>query len=99
MGNTSSKGILENCQNQKDLSCTNFNFLYGVLGTSWTSIATDLHTNKAFIFNGASFELKLTNSNYYIYPTAYVKPSSLYVSGDGTKTNPYLLFNVKTVSK
>ena len=87
----------ENCVNQRDLSCTNFNFLYGTLGTSWTTIATDLYTDKAFIFNGASFELKMTNSSYSIYPTAYVKPSSLYISGNGTKNSPYQLFKTTTV--
>jgi len=80
-----------NCTSLRTLSCNNFNYLYGVASSTWTlNGSSDNSYQVAFLSDGL---VEYVNANelmtYNI--VIYVDGNMLYVDGDGSSNNPYVV--------
>lgn len=81
----------ENCKNQTDRSCQNFNFLYGDVSSTWTLSPDITKTHKVYSFDGISFISSTASNEKSIFLVVNLSPYVTFKSGDGTATNPYRL--------
>jgi len=82
--------IDNNCNSARTNSCRNYNYLNYYRYNWWTSTADNSNTFKVYrIQVDGTIELIRASSNGYIRPVIYLVSDALYVSGDGTKDNPY----------
>lgn len=81
----------ENCTSVGAGACINYNYLYNLISTTWTSIGSADNTYEVYTLSGGySSVLKAKNSINY-YWVVYVSGQELYTSGDGTLSNPYVM--------
>lgn len=81
----------KNCTSVGAGACINYNYLYNMLSTTWTSIG--LADNSYEVYNlsgGYSSTLKAKNNVNYNW-VIYVSGQELYTSGDGSLNDPYII--------
>lgn len=84
--------IDNNCNSANTNSCRNYNYLNYYRYNWWTATADNANTYKVYrIVNDGTIELIRASSNSYIRPVVYLVSDALYVSGDGTEDNPYII--------
>ena len=79
-----------NCTTSVSKSCTNYNYLAKYKYNWWSMTATSSNTYRAYRINGYA-SLISTNASGAVRPVLYLTKEALYVSGDGTKDNPYIV--------
>ena len=79
-----------NCTASTSASCVNYNYLSKYRYNWWTMTASSLNTYKVFRINGSA-TLVSASSNGYVRPVLYLAKDAIYVSGDGSKDNPYVV--------
>ncbi len=80
----------QNCTTSVSPSCINYNYLAKYKYNWWTMTATNLNTFRVYRISGNA-TLTSASSNGYVRPVLHLTKEALYVSGDGTKGNPYIL--------
>ena len=81
-----------NCTNSNNPSCANYNYLSRYKYSWWTTTASSANSYRVFrIKSSSTAEVALASSNAYIRPVLYLVSDAIYVSGDGTKDNPYIV--------
>lgn len=81
-----------NCKKATDISCTNYNYLANCEYGYWMLTADANTTYKVYRFStGSGVNLTGASSNAYIRPVFALTSDILYVSGDGTIDNPYVI--------
>ena len=84
--------IDNNCNSATTNSCRNYNYLNYYNYNWWTSTADNSNTFKVYrIQVDGTIELIRASSNGYMRPVVYLVSDALYVSGDGTEDNPYII--------
>jgi hypothetical protein len=79
-----------NCTSSTTESCTNYNYLNHFDYNWWTLTADASNTYKVYRVDSEGIVESLkANSNGYLRPVIYLAKDALYVSGDGTESNPY----------
>ena len=82
--------IDENCDNVKNGSCSNFNFLSNAMqNQEWLVTADTDSNNFVYSFAGRSFSLEKAKSRRVIYPTINLNTYAFFKSGTGTEEDPY----------
>ena len=83
----------ENCIKPSNKSCGNFNYLYISSDTSsgWTITATSDNSDQVWAMNGSTLALLRASTSRKVYPTAYISARTLYKSGSGKKSDPYVI--------
>ena len=79
-----------NCHKLTDNSCENYNYLSTLEGTYWSITPNTKRTDKVYKFNVTPFS---TSAISYASIRAVIEldPNTIYVSGDGTLDNPYII--------
>lgn len=78
------------CQKASNQSCQNYNYLSKFDQDWWTITANELNTYEAFAIEGkGSVTVKKTSSSAYIREVFKLTDNLIYISGNGTKDNPY----------
>lgn len=77
-----------NCTNTTAKSCSNYNYLAKFNYSWWLSTATSNNTHQVYKVND-SINLSNASSSAYLRPVIYLTKDVVYISGDGTKENPY----------
>ena len=81
-----------NCTNTNSPSCANYNYLSKYKYNWWTTTASSANSYRVFRIKGSSTaEVANASSSAYIRPVLYLAKDAIYVSGDGTKENPYIV--------
>jgi ribosomal protein L14E/L6E/L27E len=81
-----------NCSSSTSVSCTNYNYLVDTDYTYWTITADSETSYKVYKIDGMSgITLSNASSTATIKPVIYLVKDAVYVSGDGTSTNPYVV--------
>lgn len=81
-----------NCTNTTSPSCINYNYLSKYKYNWWTATASSLNSYRVFRIGAKSnASVTLANSNGYVRPVLYLAKDAIYVSGDGTSENPYII--------
>lgn len=81
-----------NCSSAANASCSNYNYLSHYDYNWWTLTGDSSTTHKVYriSMNGVIESLR-SSSNGYIRPVIYLAKDTLYVNGDGTLENPYII--------
>lgn len=79
-----------NCKATTSASCMNYNYLSKYKYTWWTTTASSVNSYKIYRI-GKSASLTSANSSAYVRPVLYLAKDALYVSGNGSKENPYIV--------
>lgn len=80
----------ENCNNTIAESCKNYNYLNRYKYTWWTITANSTNTYKVYVINDIASTAQ--PSNYaYVRPVLHLAKDTIYVSGTGTKANPFIV--------
>ena len=79
-----------NCTTSVSKSCTNYNYLAKYKYNWWSMTATNSNTYRVYRINGYA-SLSSTNASGAVRPVFHLTNETLYVSGDGTKDNPYII--------
>ena len=89
--------IDENCTKISDRSCSNFNYLttVGENGNEWSITPFKDNDYDVFTFDGATFITAKARTKKNVYVVAYISEFTNYVSGTGTKTDPYKIIREK----
>jgi len=77
-----------NCTTTTAESCSNYNYLAQYNLNWWLATAYSKNTHQVYRVSG-SIKLTSASSTAYIRPIIYLTNDIIYVSGDGTKENPY----------
>ena len=78
------------CTTSVSANCMNYNFLANYRNAWWTMTSTSLNTYNVFQIENYAL-LKNGNSSAVPRYVLHLAKDALYVSGDGTKTNPYII--------
>ena len=82
--------IDQNCNSAITDSCTNYNYLNYYNYNWWTITADSTNTFRAYrISNYGTIDTVRGSSIGFVRPVIYLINDAIYVSGDGTKDNPY----------
>ena len=95
--------IDENCIHAKDRSCANYNFLttFGEYGNEWTVTPYTGSDYEVFTYEGGNFNVVKAKTKKNVYVVTTLSSLTRYVSGTGTKTDPYVIIKEKksTITK
>lgn len=81
-----------NCNSALTESCANYNYLNHYDYNWWTITADAANTHKAFrVSSDGTVESLKANSNGYLRPVIRLAKDTLYTSGTGTETDPYII--------
>lgn len=79
------------CTTLRSRSCGNYNYLYGVVTSTWTLNASlDNSYEVIYLLDGLMESQTANNYNAYNI-VIYVDGNQIYTSGEGTKTKPYVI--------
>lgn len=87
----------ENCtgllEDNASKSCSNYNYLNRYKYNWWTVTANSKNTFRAFVVNKDEDMVISTNANSYAHvrPVFHISSDAIYVSGKGTKKNPFVI--------
>lgn len=80
----------KNCTTSTSASCSNYNYLAKYNYNWWTATTTSSNTYQVYrISNSAT--LTSASSNGYLRPVLHLVNDALYVSGTGSKQDPYII--------
>lgn len=80
----------ENCTTTVSPSCMNYNYLSDYNSSWWTITSTNMNTFHVFKINKSS-SVSLAKNNAAPRHVFHITRDALYVSGDGTVNNPYIV--------
>ena len=81
-----------NCTQTDSRSCFNYNYLSKYKYNWWTMTANSKSTYKTYRINGSgSANATMTNGNGYVRPVLYLASDTIYVLGNGSKNNPFIV--------
>ena len=82
----------QGCTEVGKLDCNNYNFLYGYRSNKFVTLTSSSdNTYSYFSSNGGKYEETRCNKSYYLYPVIYINNNTLYKSGSGTVSDPYIV--------
>lgn len=91
VGDMFAASIDANCKTIDDNSCDNYNYLSGYGISSWTLTGVSNSTSSAYYVFGAGYAPTKTSTNKNITPVIYLSKNVMFVSGNGTVEEPYVL--------
>ena len=78
------------CNSIRQSQCSNYNYLASrKISSMWTFIADSDNSYRVYTSYKGKVLYKDTNDYYNLYVTVKLSPEVLYLSGDGTESNPY----------
>ena len=79
------------CDSTISKSCRNYNYLYGVASSTWTLNTVKENTYEVFLLSSGLQSYEKANSYSEYSVVIYVDGNEPYMSGNGTKENPYII--------
>jgi len=80
-----------NCINLRSRSCNNYNYLRGVVSTTWTLNSSSDNTYDVMYLSDGLMEVQNAKYSEQYNIIIYINGKELYTSGKGTAESPYLL--------
>ena len=82
----------ENCKNIYSGSCSNYNYFTKMINKDvWTITGVASNTYQVIYITSDSLDIKKTSSGAKVLTMFNIDGSNVYVSGDGTEKNPYII--------
>lgn len=78
-----------NCNSAASKSCANYNYLSYLVGSWWTATGNSATTHQVYKIENGKISSSTTNTSSRVRPVVRLVKDALFVSGDGTETNPY----------
>lgn len=79
-----------NCVNLRSRSCNNYNYLYGVVSSTWTSNASLNNTYEVIYLSDGLMEVQNANTYNSYNIVIYMDGNELYTKGIGSVNDPYV---------
>lgn len=79
------------CVSTESNSCTNYNYMSYFDFAWWLSTGNSESTHQAYKVNLGTLDFGMANQDSRVLPVVRLVKDALYVSGDGTKDNPYVI--------
>lgn len=80
------------CLATNDKECNNYNYLYNYDNTFYSTIVSNADNSYTYlVIDGGIISSIRTTRNNRLYPVIYLDSEILYLSGNGTSSNPYIL--------
>jgi len=83
--------IDENCTTSTARSCVNYNYLSKYKNSWWTSTPYTNNSYLVFRISDGSAVISEARQSGYLRPVLYLTSDTMLVSGNGSKTNPYVV--------
>ena len=80
----------KNCNSTTAESCTNYNYLAKYKFNWWLITTSSKNSHQVFKV-GNSISIATASSSNYLRPVIYLNNDAMYVKGDGSKENPYIV--------
>lgn len=80
-----------NCKEINDKACLNYNYLQKITPTHRTITAVADNTYQVYYISNGVVNMSRASSSFSIYPVIYIDDLSIYIGGDGTMQNPYII--------
>lgn len=80
-----------NCTNVMERSCNNYNYLYGVFSSTWTSNGTSDNTYEVATIMNGNIEYRNANEYNEYNIVVHIDGKELFTEGRGTFDNPYVI--------
>lgn len=81
----------ENCKTLLDKSCGNYNYLSGADSNWWTVTADTTDTHSVYYISRNFIDTTYAMASYRMKPIMMLASTARFVSGTGTKTDPYII--------
>ena len=81
----------QNCTNLRSFSCNNYNYLYGVVSSTWTLNSTLDNSYESLYLADGLMETQNANTYSEYNLVIYISGDVLYTTGNGTSNNPYVI--------
>lgn len=81
----------ENCKQIGDMSCTNYNYFAEFINYTWTVDSVIEDSSLVYYITSSSPDTERANKYKKYNWVIYVDSEELYISGDGTKEDPYII--------
>ena len=80
------------CEKTGKFVCNNYNYLYAYDYNNFVTMnANSDNTYTYFLISEGRTYLENTYKSNYLYPVVYISNENIYLSGDGTSSNPYVI--------
>jgi predicted nucleic acid-binding Zn finger protein len=83
------------CTSIDKQECNNYNYLFSInngISVTYTTLIGDADdTYSYYSISSGNLELKYANRQSYLFPVIYINNNILYMSGSGTKEDPYIV--------
>ncbi len=87
-----SASLDENCKNIYSGSCSNYNYLSKIFTkNTWTMTGVSSNTYEVIYASSSTLDVKKTSGSARIAALYNIDGNNIYVSGDGTEKNPYVI--------
>jgi hypothetical protein len=83
--------VAPNCSSLQTHSCQNYNYLTEFKKDWWSLTATGEKTTQAYLIRGKNISAKIASLESNVRLTTYLNSDVIYVKGNGTKDNPYVI--------
>lgn len=83
--------IDSNCKTIYDRSCSNYNYLSKINSYFYTTTAVSDNSYEVYYINGGVANRIRTSKSFIPNIVIYIDSNSIYLSGDGSQNNPYIL--------
>ena len=83
------------CSGLRSPSCNNYNYLYGIVSSSWTLNATLDNTYEVILLSDGMMELINANTYNAYNLVIYIDGNHLYKTGTGSSNDPYIITSEK----
>ena len=79
------------CNSVISKSCNNYNYLYNMASSTWTSSSVSDNTYEAISISAGMEEIQNTNSYNEYNIVIHIDGNMLYQSGNGSLEKPYII--------
>ena len=80
------------CASTSNLECNNYNYLYNYDYKTFLTLIGNRDESYTYLFiDSGAINTARASKGYRIYPVIYLDSEILYLSGNGTLENPYIL--------
>ena len=80
----------KNCTTSVSKSCANYNYLNNYSDIWWTMTGNSTYSYRVYAVEDIAGSIT-TSRTAYVRPVLYLATDTIYVSGDGSKANPYII--------
>ena len=81
----------KDCIKYNSLACRNYNYLYDTIETTWLMNGNADNSYEVYYYSDGHVDISKANRGKKYNQVIYINGNELYIKGDGSKENPYVI--------